>query len=87
MAKLNPVATDGDNDGLVQDGTEFERPERTHPSAGNLEPKSAIIEEDDTYPSLAAKNPVKGLTRHERAVELFDLNVGKSLIPGDTIKL
>lgn len=87
MAKLNPEAKDGDIDGLIQDGTEFERLESSHPSMGNLEPKTAIVTDDDTYPSLAAKNPVKGLTRHERAVQLLTLNGGKALIPGDLIKL
>lgn len=51
---LNPVAVDGDKDGLVQDGTKFERP------------KGFIVAEDgDNYQTIADRLGVKAETIFE----------------------
>lgn len=85
-ATYKPKATDGDGDGFVQDGTDFERPleevEEYVPVPGYGE-----VLEGDTYPALADRYPKSGLTKYQRALELLALNGGRNLRPGATINL
>lgn len=75
-----PAATDGDRDGLVQDGTEWERPVGT-------EVKFVVAADGDSYASIAAAWQPAGKTKHEYATHLFAINNGKLVIPGMIINL
>ena len=82
-------AKDGDEDGMVQDGTEFERPVGTEFFAEELEkvnepvtaPTTHTLQEGENILSVAAKYLPEGKTRKEYARELYalngDLSVGK----------
>ena len=96
MAKAyKPTATDGDGDGLVQDGTPFERPaqdfiELTGGDAPIEAPEEAI--EAASEPLTPAVTPdtytaTYGMTKHEYATELWRKNNGKQLNDGTTITL
>lgn len=70
--KYNPAAIDGDGDGLVQDGTDFERPA----TCANC----VLVKDGDTYMSIAERlAPESALAEAER---LYDLNNAKPLYPG-----
>lgn len=75
MAKqvtLNPDAIDGDNDGLVQDGTPFERP---------AAPEGFIYAEDgDNYAVIAERLKLA-------AKDLWKLNYENVVYPGMLIKV
>jgi hypothetical protein len=108
-----PEARDGDGDGLVQDGTVFERPIGTELTADEIserlneqpeqpptgpaidseaipapeQPNTHIAENGDSYALLADRYPVHGLTKHQRATELFHINNASKIVPGNIIKL
>lgn len=100
-AEFKPEATDGDQDGYVQDGTIYERPVEAEtldtPSEaleGTSEPSTpvqgqshATASEGDSYASLAAQFLPAGMTKHDYAVELYKKNGEVSLRAGMTIKL
>lgn len=94
-SEYKPEAYDGDNDGLVQDGTEFERPEAEEAVEALVEPVEALVEAPktytvtygDTFPSIAAKFPKTGMTNYERAKEIVALNKGGILTGKRVIKL
>ena len=68
-------AVDGDNDGLVQDGTPFERPVKTH-----------IVTYGETYPSIAEL--YRGSeTNYAYAKKLKALNAKKHLTSGTVLTL
>jgi hypothetical protein len=81
MAKntLNVDAVDADADGIVQEGTEFERP--ATPLGWY------IIGEQDTYASLGELLKGKGETGFDKAGELYTLNNGQPLFPGLMVKV
>lgn len=77
MAKENnPIAVDGDKDGVVQDGTKFERPLGTH-----------RIIDGDTYASLGDTYKTGKQTGFEKANLIYAANSGKNLITGDLVKV
>lgn len=83
---FKPEAIDADGDGIVQEGTEFERP--IEPEVIVEAPASSYLAEDgDSYASIAAKFPKPGLSKHDRSSELYALNGGKKLNPGTEVKL
>lgn len=91
-AEYKEDAYDGDNDGLVQDGTEFERPESIEVVESPVEAVEARSEVysvvyGDTYPSIAEKFPKAGLTNYQRSKELRSLNKNAILTGGRVIKL
>jgi nucleoid-associated protein YgaU len=91
-AEYKPEAYDGDNDGFVQDGTEFMRPEAETVSESLTEAPEAAVETykvtyGDTYPSIAEKFPKAGLTNYQRSKELRSLNRNSLLTGGKVIKL
>jgi hypothetical protein len=84
------AAKDGDGDGMVQDGTEFERPVGTEFFAEELElvsepvkevPATHTLQEGENILTVAANYLPEGKTRSEYAKELYalngDLSVGK----------
>lgn len=77
MAKeINPAALDGDQDGIVQDGTKFERPAGTHQ-----------VSDGDTYAGLGETYKSGKETGFEKANAIYALNSGKALVPGDVVKV
>jgi nucleoid-associated protein YgaU len=110
-----PDARDGDGDGLVQDGTIFERPvgvefteaeiaallgetieTEEHQSGPVSEsetitpsehPNTHTVVNGDSYAALADQYPTDGMTKHQRATELFHINNARKLIPGTVINL
>jgi hypothetical protein len=76
-----PEALDGDNDGLVQDGTEFERPVGTEFDWAVEETFEApalvtahILQDGENLQTVAAMYLPEGMTRSEYARKLFQLN-------------
>lgn len=78
-----PQAIDGDNDGLVQDGTEFERPvgteidefvEVTVDDVVITTPGTYQVQEGENIQTVATKFLPEGMTRNEYAKKLFKLN-------------
>lgn len=69
-------AQDGDNDGLVQDSTEFERPVGTELYAEELSklPDTHVMQEGENILTVAEKYLPEGKTRNEYAKELLALN-------------
>lgn len=67
-----PEAIDGDNDGLVQDGTEFERPVGTE--IEEAMPTTYLVKTGENVQVVAAKYLPEGMTRNEYARKLFELN-------------
>lgn len=75
-------AKDGDGDGMVQDGTEFERPVSTEFFAVELEqvsepltsPTTHTLQEGENILTVAAKYLPEGKSRKDYARELYDLN-------------
>lgn len=59
----------------------------TIPDGTLLTPSQHLVKDGDTYASIAAANIVKGLSAHETAQYLYDLNLGKQLNPGVIISL
>jgi LysM repeat protein len=51
------------------------------------QPTTAKVQAGDSYPSIARKHPSNGLNNHQRATQIHELNNGKQLHPGDTIKI
>lgn len=89
-ATYKPKATDGDGDGLIQDGTEYERPVEVVEEelfVGAVVPRPGTVLDGDTYPALAERYPKPGLTKHQRALELLEINGGRNLRAGSTINL
>ena len=78
MTTLNPTATDGDKDGLVQDATKFERP---------ATPKGYVLAKDgDNYQTIA-ESLGAGADILEKAQKLHDLNNGLVIYPGSLVKV
>jgi hypothetical protein len=98
-SSYKPEAKDGDNDGLVQDGTVWERPaEESEPALQSpVSPveattpaekvKTHTCTDSDSYASLSAQFCPKGMTKHQYALELVKKNSNKALRPGATIIL
>ena len=87
-----PAALDGDGDGLVQDGTEFERPVGTefdwaaeetfiHSAA----PETHTVLEGENIQAIAKRYKPAGMTRNEYAAQLHKVN--GDFTPGRVIKL
>lgn len=85
--KYVPQAVDADGDGLVQEGTEFERPVDTEFTEEQLiealqEPgvevwvstDTYIVQEGENIQSIAEKFKPEGMTRQEYAKHLFKVN-------------
>jgi LysM repeat protein len=91
-AEYKPEAIDGDADGFVQDGTEFERPIVEEAPTELVEAPVAnqatyVVTYGDTYPSIAAKFPKTGMTNYQRAKEIMALNKNGILTVKRVIKL
>jgi len=78
-----PQAIDGDNDGLVQDGTEFERPvgteidelvEVTEETIIVAKPGTYLVQSGENIQTVAARFLPEGMTRNEYAKKLYQLN-------------
>lgn len=73
-----PDAIDGDGDGFVQDGTEFERPvgtELTFEQPEVVEVASThAVAEGENIQTVAAKYLPAGQTRQDYARKLYELN-------------
>lgn len=67
-----PEARDGDGDGMVQDGTEFERPVGTE--IKEAMPESYLVQTGENVQTVAAKFLPEGMTRNEYAKKLFKMN-------------
>jgi hypothetical protein len=87
-----PEALDGDGDGLVQDGTEFERPvgtefdwavEETFEPKLAENPKIYKLGEGENIQTVAEKFKPEGMTRQDYARALFVKN--KNWNPGAVI--
>lgn len=65
-------ARDGDGDGMVQDGTIWERPAGTEISEAM--PETYRIKTGENIQVVAAKFLPEGMTRNEYAKKLFQLN-------------
>lgn len=74
---------DGDNDGLVQDGTEFERPvgteidvllEEVSETVPEMVPNSHVLADGENLQTVAALYLPEGMTRNEYAKKLYALN-------------
>lgn len=83
-----PEATDGDNDGLVQDGTEYERPVETELETPE-EPKTSaltyLVKDGENILTVAGKFKPKDMSRGDYAKVLADLN--GSVTPGRVVRL
>jgi LysM repeat protein len=91
-AEFKEDAYDGDNDGFVQDGTEFMRPEAVEVPVEAVEAlveaaTTYVVTYGDTYPSIAAKFPKTGMTNYQRAKEIMALNKNGILTGKRVIKL
>lgn len=100
-ATYNPAARDGDGDGFVQDGTEFERPVQPEPettpsealeapsevTAAEPKAKTYTAKSGDSYAFIAELHPVAGMTKHERALQLWRDHGGGQLKDGTVITL
>jgi hypothetical protein len=89
-----PAPVDLDNDGIVQEGTPFERPvDEVIEETENFTPTPVpnpccyTVQDGDSYAAIAGMFPTEGMTKHERAQELYQLNGGKPLNPGTEVKL
>lgn len=95
-----PKAIDADGDGLVQDGTEFERPVGTELTADELievieemtetfihsaAPKTHTVLEGENIQAIAERYKPAGMTRSEYAAQLHRVN--GDITPGKVVKL
>lgn len=94
-----PEAKDGDGDGLVQDGTEFERPVDTELTAEKIielmqemakvevqtSTDTYVIQEGENIQTIAHRFKPEGMTRQDYAKELFAKN--GNFYPGKVIRL
>lgn len=88
-----PKAIDADGDGLVQDGTEFERPvgteleveapEETFIHSAATETHTVL--EGENIQAIAERYKPAGMTRNEYAAQLHRVN--GDITPGKVIKL
>jgi hypothetical protein len=69
-----PKAVDADNDGIVQEGTEFERPVETELVVETPRPTHHILQDGENIQTVAAMYLPEGWTRNEYAKLLFQLN-------------
>lgn len=81
-----PKAIDADGDGLVQDGTEFERPVGTELEAELIEeipeetfihsaaPETHTVLEGENIQAIAERYKPAGMTRNEYAAQLHKVN-------------
>ena len=83
-----PDAIDGDGDGFVQDGTEWERPvepEPTEPIEIVHTPGTYTVQDGENIQTIAAKFLPAGMKRNDYAKKLHQLNGHFS--SGQVIKL
>lgn len=80
-----PEALDGDGDGLVQDGTEFERPVETEIVFEPVRQLTYTVKEGENILTVAEKFKPESMTRKDYAAQLLKLN-GK-VIAGQVINL
>ena len=90
-----PKAIDADGDGLVQDGTEFERPVGTEAELIEEAPEETFIHsaapethtvlEGENIQAIAERYKPAGMTRNEYAAQLHKVN--GDITPGKVIKL
>lgn len=94
-----PKAIDADGDGLVQDGTEFERPVGTELEAElelieeipeetfihSAAPETHTVLEGENIQAIAERYKPAGMTRNEYAAQLHKVN--GDFTPGKVIKL
>lgn len=69
-----PEAVDGDNDGLVQDGTEFERPVETEIVFEPVRQLTYTVKDGENILTVADKFKPEGMTRKDYAEKLLKLN-------------
>lgn len=79
-----PKAVDGDNDGMVQDGTEFERPAGTEFTADKIielmtemakvKPLTHLMQEGENILTVADLYKPEGMTRNQYAKALEGKN-------------
>lgn len=93
-----PKALDADGDGMVQDGTEFERPVGTE-LAGELEedtpvivvetkkPGTHVVAEGENWQTIAALYAPANVRRQDYAKILYDANGIKDLHPGMAVRI
>jgi hypothetical protein len=94
-----PEALDGDGDGMVQDGTEFERPVGTEfdwaadvveeapeeTFIHSAAPETHTVLEGENIQAIAERYKPAGMTRNEYAAQLHKVNGDFS--PGKVIRL
>ena len=93
-ANFNPAPVDADGDGIVQEGTEFERPiepafetEEEFKASKPVAPSTYTAKDGDSYAAIAEKFPKDGMSKHERSLEIWRNNGGKFLHEGTEVKL
>ena len=90
-ATYKPQPVDADGDGIVQEGTEFERPveiiEEIYEPKPVPNPRFYVAEEGDSYAAIADKFPKDGMSKHKRSLEIWRNNGGKFLHAGTEVKL
>ena len=78
-----PEAIDADGDGLVQDGTEFERPVETELPEFVEVIETHVVAEGENVLTIAEKYKPEGMTRRAYAAVLYakngDLHEGKTI--------
>jgi hypothetical protein len=98
MTEFNPEAIDGDGDGLVQEGTEFERP--AEPDTSAQEVIEHLVEVSEPAPKVEPAKAPKGFVYAEdgdnyaviadrlglEAEELWKLNNENPVYPGTLIR-
>lgn len=82
--KYVPQAVDADGDGLVQEGTEFERPvgtelaeeliEAIEEAQVQLSLETYMVQDGENIQSIAEKFKPEGMTRQDYAKHLFKVN-------------
>lgn len=82
MSKKNPV--------IVPAVVEVEIPEPVEVVTPVVMPEPVrihVVNDGDTYPSIAGLYKPSGVSKHDYAKHLFDLNKGKTLTPGLEVNL
>jgi hypothetical protein len=96
MTEFNPEAIDGDGDGIVQEGTEFERPVDAPLEA----PESVVEAVEEPAPTVEPKKAPKGFIvaldgdNYEAVAErlgidkfeLYELNQAQPIYPGTLLR-
>jgi hypothetical protein len=82
MSKKNPV--------IIPAVVEVEIPEPVEVVTAVVMPEPVrihVVKDGDTYPSIAGLYKTSGVSKHEYAKHLFDLNKGKTLKTGMEVSL